>query len=384
MTEDRYRQLIQEILEHDTRYYVEAKPTITDYVYDRLLEQLAQIEKEHPDWVCSSSPTQRVIGGVSKGFKQVEHRIPMLSLANTYSREEVEDFVKRVHKLLGHQDVDFCSELKMDGVAITVCYEKGMLSQGLTRGDGRKGDEITQNLRTILSLPLQLKGAHLPPFLEVRGEVFMPHPVFEALNQEKKDLEEELYANPRNAAAGSLKLLDPKQVAKRRLSAVFYGFADEINAPVPTQSDCHPYLKKLGLPVFEPQFCKRCHSVDDILAFADTIEEQRHRLPFDIDGIVVKVNALKMHDLLGVTGKSPRWAIAYKFAPKQALTRICDITVQVGRTGVLTPVAELNLSFWPAARFQGPPSTIKRRWSAKTFGSGIGSSSKKGGMSSRK
>ncbi len=345
MTEDRYRQLIQEILEHDTRYYVEAKPTITDYVYDRLLEQLAQIEKEHPDWVCSSSPTQRVIGGVSKGFKQVEHRIPMLSLANTYSREEVEDFVKRVHKLLGHQDVDFCSELKMDGVAITVCYEKGMLSQGLTRGDGRKGDEITQNLRTILSLPLQLKGAHLPPFLEVRGEVFMPHPVFEALNQEKKDLEEELYANPRNAAAGSLKLLDPKQVAKRRLSAVFYGFADEINAPVPTQSDCHPYLKKLGLPVFEPQFCKRCHSVDDILAFADTIEEQRHRLPFDIDGIVVKVNALKMHDLLGVTGKSPRWAIAYKFAPKQALTRICDITVQVGRTGVLTPVAELEPVF---------------------------------------
>jgi DNA ligase (NAD+) len=344
-TREEYRALIAEVLKHDLHYYAEAKPLISDYAYDQLVKKLEEIEKEHPEWLSRSSPTQRVGGGISKGFKQVEHLVPMLSLANTYSREELEDFVKRVHKLLGKSEVDFCAELKMDGVAVTLRYEQGIFVQALTRGDGRKGDDITENMKTIRSVPLELHGARLPECMEVRGEVFMPHKVFESLNEEKKEAGEELYANPRNAAAGSLKLLNSKEVALRRLSAVFYGLADELNAPVETQVACHQYLKACGLPAFDEPFRKRCTDVDEILKFADSIEEKRHNLPFDIDGIVVKVDLLKYHDRLGVTGKSPRWAVAYKFAPEQALTRIREITVQVGRTGVLTPVAELEPVF---------------------------------------
>ncbi len=344
-TKEEYRELIAEILKHDLHYYVEAKPLISDYAYDQLVKKLEEIENLHPEWMSRSSPTQRVSGGVLKEFKQVEHTVPMLSLANTYSREELEDFIKRVQKLLGRSHVSFCAELKMDGVAVTVRYENGVFIQALTRGDGRKGDDITENMKTIRSVPMELRGSHLPEFFEVRGEVYMPHQVFEALNEEKKEAGEELYANPRNAAAGSLKQLDSKEAARRRLNAVFYGFADEINPPMETQFECHQYLKKCGLPVFDEHFRKRCSDADEILKFADTIEEKRHNLPFDIDGIVIKVDELKYHDQLGVTGKSPRWAIAYKFAPAQALTRIREITVQVGRTGVLTPVAELEPVF---------------------------------------
>jgi DNA ligase (NAD+) len=344
-SKEEYRKLIAEILKHDLLYYVEAKPIISDYEYDQLVKKLEQMEAAHPEWVSRSSPTQRVIGGISKGFRQVEHTVPMLSLANTYSREELEDFVKRVQKLLGRRHVSFCAELKMDGVAITLRYEEGLFVQGLTRGDGRKGEDVTENIKTIRAVPMELIGSHLPAVLEVRGEVFMPHEVFEALNAEKEEEGEALYANPRNAAAGSLKLLDPRQVVKRKLTAVCYGFADELDPPVDTQVECHRYLKKIGLPVFDEHFRKRCEDVDAILQFADKIEEKRHTLPFDIDGIVVKVDDLVLHDELGVTGKSPRWAVAYKFAPEQALTQIREITVQVGRTGVLTPVAELEPVF---------------------------------------
>lgn len=333
------------MLTHDIHYYMEAKPVISDYEYDLLVKKLEQIELAHPEWLSRSSPTQRVSGGLAKGFKQVEHTVPMLSLANTYSREELEDFVKRVEKLLGHSSVHFCCELKMDGVAVTVRYEEGLFVQGLTRGDGRKGEDITENMKTIRSVPMELSGPHVPDVLEVRGEVFMPHQVFEELNNEKRDRGEELYANPRNAAAGSLKLLDAKEVVKRKLSAVFYSLADEIDPPVSTQFECHLFLKKIGLPAFGDHFRKRCDSVDAILKFADSIEEKRHNLPFDIDGIVIKVDELKYHDQMGTTGKSPRWAVAYKFAAEQALTRIKEITVQVGRTGVLTPVAELEPVF---------------------------------------
>lgn len=342
MSQEKYQALIEEILKHDILYYLEAKPIISDYAYDQLVKKLEQIEKEHPTWVSPTSPTKRVGEMVSKGFTQVAHRFSMLSLANTYSQKELEDFVKRMQKLLEKTDIDFCAELKMDGVAVTVRYEKGVLIQALTRGDGKKGDDITQNMKTIRSVPLKLREPHT---LEVRGEVFMTHAVFEKLNQEKKEAEEELYVNPRNAAAGSLKLLDPKLAKDRKLSVIFYGFADENNAPVSTQYACHAFLKKLGLPSFETTFCKRCDSVSAILEFANKIEEMRHTLPFDIDGIVVKVDLLKLHDLLGVTGKSPRWAVAYKFAAEQALTRILAITTQVGRTGVLTPVAELEPVF---------------------------------------
>jgi DNA ligase (NAD+) len=344
-TQEKYRALIAEVLKHDLYYYVEAKPLISDYEYDQLLKKLEEIEHLHPEWLSRCSPTQRVNEGVSKGFSQVEHIFPMLSLANTYSQKELEDFFKRVQKLLGVSCLSFCAELKMDGVAVTLRYKDRIFAQALTRGDGRKGDDITDNMRTIRSVPLELTGSDIPDFLEVRGEVFMPHQVFESLNEEKREAKEELYANPRNAAAGSLKLLNSKEVARRRLSAVFYGFADEMNPPVDTQYECHRYLKKIGFAVFEDHFRKRCTDVDEILKFADRIEEKRHELPFDIDGIVVKVDALKYHDQLGVTGKSPRWAVAYKFAPERALTKISHITVQVGRTGVLTPVAELEPVF---------------------------------------
>lgn len=344
-SQEEYEDLIATILKHDRHYYLEAKPIISDYHYDQLVKRLEEIERHHPEWVTPFSPTQRVSKDISKGFKQVEHTIPMLSLANTYSTEELEDFVKRIHKWLGHARAYFCAELKMDGVAVTVRYEKGLFAQALTRGDGRKGDDITTNMKTIRSVPMELHGSHLPEILEVRGEVFMTHQVFEMLNAKKQEAGEELYANPRNATAGSLKLLDPREVAQRKLSAVFYGVADEKRSPAPTQYECHQYLKKIGLPVFDEHFRGRYQDVQEIRKFADRVEEQRHNLPFDIDGVVVKVDELKYHDELGVTGKSPRWAVAYKFAPKQALTRIHHITVQVGRTGVLTPVAELEPVF---------------------------------------
>lgn len=341
-TYEEYKNLLSEVLEHDRLYYLETRPEISDYSYDQLLKQIEAIEALHPDWITPASPTQRVSGGISKGFRQVQHRIPMLSLANTYSREELEDFVARVHKWLGSSSVHFCCELKMDGLAVTVRYEQGFFSQGLTRGDGERGEEITTNMKTIRDLPMRLEGPSCPEFLEVRGEVFMPHAVFEALNREKEEEGEAPYANPRNAAAGSLKLLDPQECAQRKLSVVFYGIADEKHATVASQFECHQYCESLGLPTFAHSHRKRCTTVDEILNFADVIEKQRHSLPFDIDGIVVKVDELAYHDQLGTTGKSPRWAVAYKFSPEQALTQIKEITVQVGRTGVLTPVAELE------------------------------------------
>jgi DNA ligase (NAD+) len=332
-------QFIEEIHKHDRLYFLEAKPVISDYEYDQLVKKVEAMEKMHPDWIDPSSPTQRLTDQPSKGFIQVKHRTPMLSLSNTYSREEVEDFIKRMQKWLGPQNLQFCAELKMDGIAITVYYENGKLLQALTRGDGRVGDDITANIKAVRSIPLCIKTKEK---IEIRGEVFMLHRVFQKLNQSKLAIGDELWANPRNAAAGSLKLLDANQVAKRSLSAVFYAFANEAEAPCTTQYDCHHYLKSLGLPSFSDEYIKLCHTADEIMDFARQIEEKRHHLAFDIDGIVIKIDLLKDHAELGVTGKSPRWAIAYKFAPEQAETQIRDITVQVGRTGVLTPVAELE------------------------------------------
>lgn len=340
-----YLDLVEEVQKHDRLYFVENKPVISDYAYDQLYKKLLQIEKENPDWIISSSPTQRVGAALTKGFKQGAHESPMLSLDNTYSPEEIGDYVKRVHKLLEKTHVTFCAELKMDGVAITVRYEKGIYTRALTRGDGKKGDDITANLKTVRALPLELLGSHIPDVLEVRGEVFMPHKAFQEQNKKKEDAGEEVWANPRNAAAGSLKLLDPHEVAMRGLSLVFYGIAETDQPPAATQWEVHEYLKKLGLPIFPHESRARCENIEDILAFAAKIEKKRDDLPFDIDGVVIKVDTLKYWPMLGSKGKSPRWAVAYKFAPEQALTRILDITVQVGRTGVLTPVAELEPIF---------------------------------------
>lgn len=342
MTKQDYLNLIFEIQEHDRHYYVEHRPRISDYAYDGLMQKLIEMEAGHPEWILPTSPTQRVGETLTQGFRELPHATPMLSLANTYSEEELRDFIARVYKLAGREDVAFCAELKMDGVAVSVRYEKGVYTRALTRGDGKKGDDITANLKTLQSLPLRLFMMHPPDVLEIRGEVYMPHQVFQELNKEKEEEGEEPWANPRNAAAGSLKLLDPKEVKRRKLALTFYGIAEESNKLIKSQHEMHQFLKKIGLPTFDDRHFVYCKNTQEILAFADKIQKERQTLSFDIDGIVVKVDDLALRDELGNTGKSPRWAVAYKFAPEQAVTKIRDITIQVGRTGVLTPVAELE------------------------------------------
>ena len=267
----------------------------------------------------------------------------MLSLANTYSKDEIADFIKRMHKLVHHKDLAFSCELKMDGIAIATTYEQGIFVRGVTRGDGKRGDDITSNLRAIQGVPLKLFGKHIPERLEVRGEVYMPHSVFNKVNAAKAKAEEELWANPRNAAAGSLKLLDPRESAKRQLSVVFYGVADNSALDLNSQYEIHRYLHSLGFPVL--QLIQKCHTLDEIGEFSEKVLTKRRKLEYDIDGIVIKLDDLNEQKRLGNTGKNPRWAIAYKFAAEQATTKIHAITVQVGRTGTLTPVAELEPVF---------------------------------------
>jgi DNA ligase (NAD+) len=338
-----YDQLCKEIWEHNKLYYTEHAPVISDEEYDHLFKKLEKMEQEHPEWVDVSSPTQRVNESLTKGFQTVMHRVPMLSLANTYSLEEIEDFIKRVQRLIERKDCPFFAELKMDGIAVSLTFEKGILVRGVTRGNGRQGDDITANVRTITSLPLKLYGSHIPDLLEVRGEVFMRRSVFMDLNEKKQSAGEPLWANPRNAAAGSLKLLNPQEVAERQLSLVCYGVAEDSTGNLKRQSDIFSFFRSLGLPTVE--YAALCHTVEEIWGFAEKVRQIRPSLAYEIDGIVIKLNEFKDQKKLGVTGKNPRWAIAYKFASEQAVTRIRDITVQVGRTGVLTPVAELDPVF---------------------------------------
>ena len=338
MNRTAYQALVHELIEHDRRYYDEAKPTISDYEYDQKLQKLLQIEKEHPDWALPNSPTQRIGETATKGFHQKEHLVPMYSLDNTYSKEELATFIKRVHKLLEKDRVPFCCELKIDGVAISMLYEKGRLVHALTRGNGRIGDDVTANIKTIKTVPLTI-DAH--ERMEIRGEVHLTVDAFNQLNEQRDEEGLEPFANPRNAAAGSLKLLDPGEVAKRKLHLLCYSFA-EGQSLEKTQYESTHALKKMGFPVAKPEYVVRANDLEEIWQFAEKIGKNRPKLPFQIDGIVVKVDDLRSHDILGVTGKSPRYAIAYKFAPEEAYARVKEITVQVGRTGVLTPVAELE------------------------------------------
>lgn len=335
-----YEMLCNEIWEHNRRYYVEHAPIISDETFDCLLKKLEEIEKEHPDWVTPTSPTQRVNEMLIEGFKNVEHKIPMLSLANTYSSDEIEDFIKRVQKIGGRSDLEFSCELKMDGIAIAARYEKGVFVQGVTRGDGKKGDDITHNMRTISSLPLKLHGKNIPELLDLRGEVYMSLPSFEKLNEERANTGHPLFANPRNAASGSLKLLDSNITAKRELAVVFYSLAEASGDPVISQYKSHDYLSALGLPTLD--YVRKCSSMKEIWDFAQEVHHLRPTLSYQIDGIVIKLDDIKEQHRMGNTGKSPRWAVAYKFAAEQAQTRIKEITVQVGRTGICTPVAELE------------------------------------------
>lgn len=339
-----YKALIQELIEHDKRYYDEANPLISDFEYDQKMRLLIDYEQAHPEFIDPTSPAQRVAEAPTAGFQQQSHLTPMYSLANTYSPQEIEEFVKRVHKLLEKPRVSFCCELKMDGTAISLRYEKGILTHAVTRGNGKKGDDVTANIRTIKSIPLKLTGENIPDLLEIRGEVYLSLATFRALNKERTEEGLEPFANPRNAAAGSLKLLDPKEVAKRKLALVTYGVG-EGQLLSTTQFGIHQALRKLGLPTASPDHLAVVEDLSGIMNFAESILKQREELPFEIDGIVIKVDELKHHQLLGHTGKIPRFAVAYKFAPEQAQTQVNEITVQVGRTGVLTPVAELTPVF---------------------------------------
>ena len=331
-----------EIERHNHFYYVEARPEISDREYDALYRCLEALEKEHPDLVTPDSPTQRVGGAPLAEFKSVRHAVPMMSLSNTYSKDELAEFDTRVRKLAAGADLAYVLEPKVDGLAISLRYENGLLIVGSTRGDGVTGDDITANLRTIKSIPLRLRktGAALPAVLEVRGEVFMTKDGFAALNAARQEAGEEPFANPRNAAAGSLKLLDSRQVAERPLDAVFYSVGEIAGANFDTHAGMISALREMGLRV--PPRNWLCKDIARAMAALDELKSVRHGFPFQTDGGVIKVNERKLYALLGATAKSPRWAVAYKYEPERAETTVLDITVQVGRTGVLTPVAELE------------------------------------------
>lgn len=345
ITKEDYLKLVEKIRICDEHYFSKHEPLISDYEYDLLVKTVEEIEERFPEWTLSESPTKIVGEKPTKGFRQVPHSTPMLSLANSYNEQELIDFIKRVHKLTEKESLEFSAELKMDGIAVALKYEEGALVQALTRGDGKKGDDITANIKTIENLPKTLKGSSIPKLLELRGEVYMPKAVFQKLNQEKEEKGEDVWANPRNAAAGSLKLLDSSISAKRGLDIVVYGIANPIPKAIKTQAEVHSFLHSLGLPTFANKHFSIQSSAKDLLKFSHDIEKNRAKLPFEIDGMVFKLNEIKYWDQLGAAGKKPRYAIAYKFSPEQAVTVIESITVQVGRTGVLTPVAELKPVF---------------------------------------
>src|SRR6266853_1066484 len=332
-------QLREEIRKHDRLYYEEAAPTISDHKYDRLYKELADLETQFPDLLTLDSPTQRVGGKPLQAFEQVSHLIPMLSLDNTYSEAEVKNFYARMQRLLPNEKIPVVIEPKVDGVAVSLIYENGKLRQAATRGDGNVGDNITQNIRTIRSVPERLRDG-APKLLEVRGEVYMDRKGFEKLNDERKKQGLPLFANPRNAAAGSLKQLDPAIVAKRPLGIVLYGTGAVEGIDLEKHSELFPLLKKLGLPHIERWW--RVDSVDGILRAIRELDHIRQDFAYQTDGAVVKVDAFEQRERLGVTAKAPRWAIAYKYEAERVETRLLDIVIQVGRTGTLTPVAVLE------------------------------------------
>jgi DNA ligase (NAD+) len=333
--------LTEEISRHNYHYYVLSSPLISDYEFDLLLEELNRIEADFPELISPDSPTQRVGADLTKEFAQVEHKYPMFSLGNTYSEEEIADFDGRVRKLLGDEEPEYVCELKFDGVAIGLTYRNGKLFRALTRGDGTQGDDVTANVRTIKSIPLNLRGDY-PAEFEIRGEIFMPRSSFDSLNREREETGYLLFANPRNAAAGSLKMQDPAEVSKRNLDSFLYSMmGDEL--PADNHYQCLQKAREWGLKV--SPYIAKCKSLAEIFSFIEVWNTGRRELPFDIDGIVIKVNSLRHQELLGYTAKSPRWAISYKFKAERVSTRLLSVSYQVGRTGAITPVANLQPVF---------------------------------------
>ncbi|ASS87673.1 DNA ligase (NAD(+)) LigA [Geobacillus lituanicus] len=316
-------------------YYVLDRPSVPDAEYDRLMQELIAIEEQYPELKTSDSPTQRIGGPPLEAFRKVAHRVPMMSLANAFGEGDLRDFDRRVRQEVG--EAAYVCELKIDGLAVSVRYEDGYFVQGATRGDGTTGEDITENLKTIRSLPLRLKE---PVSLEARGEAFMPKASFLRLNEERKARGEELFANPRNAAAGSLRQLDPKVAASRQLDLFVYGLADAEALGIASHSEALDYLQALGFKVNPER--RRCANIDEVIAFVSEWHDKRPQLPYEIDGIVIKVDSFAQQRALGATAKSPRWAIAYKFPAEEVVTTLIGIEVNVGRTGVVTPTAILE------------------------------------------
>ena len=346
--EQRIAQLRQELHEHNHRYYVDNQPTISDYDFDMLMHELQDLEARHPELYDPNSPTQRVGSDLQQEFRQVTHRYPMLSLANTYSEQDVRDWYDSVSKGLAGEPFDVCCEMKYDGLSISLTYVDGKLTQAVTRGDGVHGDDVTQNVRTIRSIPLVLvpqpDAPNLPPReFEIRGEILMPWKSFERLNAEREAAEEPLFANPRNAASGTLKSLDSRVVAARQLDAYLYYLLGE-NLPAEGHLENLETARSWGFKI--SQGMKKAHSVEEIISYIDYWDQQRKNLPVATDGIVLKVNSLRQQRALGFTAKSPRWAIAYKFKAERACTTLLEVTYQVGRTGAVT---------WSQCSLQAPP-----------------------------
>src|SRR5258705_6523565 len=340
----RHAALAEQVRSHDYAYYVLAQPAISDQEYDRLYRELSDLEHQFPELCSPDSPTQRVGGAPLKQFHPVQHLRPMMSLDNTYSQDEVREFVARVQRLLPGAQLEWVVEPKVDGVAINLRYQKGKFTIGATRGDGTTGDDITVNLRTIRSIPLTLrppKVGAIPETFEARGEVYLTKAGFEKINAERSRAGEDLFANPRNAAAGSLKQLDPRIVAKRPLDFVVYGVGViEGNYRPQTQVEMLDWLRSLGFKM--PERTWFCTSVEELLSAIDDLDKIRKKFNYETDGAVIKLNSFAQREQIGVTSKAPRWAMAYKYAAEQAETKLKAITIQVGRTGALTPVAELE------------------------------------------
>lgn len=334
--------LREELREHNHNYYVLSKPTISDYNFDMKLTRLQKLEQENPSLFSSDSPSQRVGGDITEKFEKVAHSSPMLSLSNSYNKEDIQEWAERAVKLTGNEELEYTLELKYDGVAISIHYENGQLIRAITRGDGNTGEDITSNVRTIKSIPLKLYGDY-PDKLEIRGEIFLPHSSFERLNKLREESGEPLYANPRNTASGTLKSQDSKIVASRGLDCYLYYLILDKN-PYNGHFESLEKAEEWGfkVPLETLKYVAKTSTVEGVMKFIGYWDEERKRLPFEIDGIVIKVNSYQLQDEMGLTAKSPRWAIAYKFKAENLATQLLEITYQVGRTGAITPVANLE------------------------------------------
>lgn len=334
---ERINQLTVDLNHHNYLYYVKAQPVISDYEFDVMLQQLIALEKQFPKLLTPESPSQRVGGSISKEFETVTHNYPMMSLGNTYSEEELRDFDERIRKIVG-DNFEYVCELKFDGVAIGLTYQKGKLLRAVTRGDGVRGDDVTANVRTIRSIPLSLMGNNFPETFEIRGEIILDKKTFERINNERADIGETPFANPRNSAAGTLKLQDSSEVARRKLDCFLYALYGDFNFS--THYDGLKMAAQWGFKISEQY--RLCNSINEVLIFIEAWKLKRESLPFDIDGIVIKVNNFRQQEELGFTAKSPKWAIAYKYKAESATTILTNVVYQVGRTGAITPVANLK------------------------------------------